>query len=390
MVSTQSDHLNYRQSQSFSLAQHYPLLKFHTVILGDVHLSHQLCFFYWFFNTSCPYNWIYLCFTQPHKRPETRQVRVWLFTIDVTRFEWVPQVYQTRTKTGQLPSYSWRPPRAFSWAGNRGKACTHLPLHETSSSSCSRRRNGCHAFAGVSQRRPDSRTVWATTWWAVSNQCATHERNARFCDLQPAVHGCEVYALVFSAVHGEETHTACPHPIWVSDRPVFSLSSETSSLLDGRACPTLEVGGASPWFAGHVRDGALLNPSFHHDPNAGPHPRDMALSSARQASAHTVEIRALREVRWWSPVSGRVKLLVVVHKSRVMRNLKLQNIWKPYKINVTLRNHGSTRSKFALPRSCLFDTVGFRFFEIKTSDLLRGRVAASVTAKQGKTCARHK
>jgi hypothetical protein len=56
MVSTQAGHLNSCQSQSFSLAQHYPLLKSHTVILGGVHLSHQLCFFFWFFNTSCTYN----------------------------------------------------------------------------------------------------------------------------------------------------------------------------------------------------------------------------------------------------------------------------------------------------------------------------------------------
>jgi hypothetical protein len=43
MVLNQSAHLNFCQPQSFGLAQHYPPLKPHTITLGGVHLTHQLC-----------------------------------------------------------------------------------------------------------------------------------------------------------------------------------------------------------------------------------------------------------------------------------------------------------------------------------------------------------
>jgi hypothetical protein len=42
MVFTQSTHLNSRHAPSFGLAQYYPPLKSRTVIIGGVHLNHQL------------------------------------------------------------------------------------------------------------------------------------------------------------------------------------------------------------------------------------------------------------------------------------------------------------------------------------------------------------
>jgi hypothetical protein len=43
MVLTQSAHLNFNQPRSFRLAQYYPPLKSHTITLGGVDLTHQLC-----------------------------------------------------------------------------------------------------------------------------------------------------------------------------------------------------------------------------------------------------------------------------------------------------------------------------------------------------------
>jgi hypothetical protein len=44
MVLTHLVHLNFRRPQSFGLAQYYPPLKSRIIILGSVHLTHQLRF----------------------------------------------------------------------------------------------------------------------------------------------------------------------------------------------------------------------------------------------------------------------------------------------------------------------------------------------------------